>query len=94
MRRHVTTALTVLSGLALALAAMFMVGPAAAASVTPEVVAGNPSCEDLGYSYGFKPQKPGGGDATTSGTYSDGYVTIDLTVSSSPTSIRPCRSRG
>ncbi|HLM50877.1 MAG TPA: hypothetical protein VK279_10045, partial [Solirubrobacteraceae bacterium] len=35
-------------------------------NIIPELVAGNPTCEDLGYAYGYKPQNPnGGGDWTT-----------------------------
>jgi hypothetical protein len=41
---------------------------AQAASVAPTVVPGNPSCEDLGYAYGFKPTP----EATPSGVYNLG----------------------
>ena len=39
-----------------------------AASVTPATIDGNPTCVDLGYDFGFKPQL-NGSDATVSGTY-------------------------
>jgi hypothetical protein len=52
----------------------------ATAIVAPQIVPGNPTCQDLGYAYQFKPQQAGGGDATGNGTYvnSDG-VTITIT---------------
>ncbi len=46
--------------------------PASAASVTPEVVPGNPSCTDLGYAYGYKPQP----EPPPTGTYSLSWVIL------------------
>ena len=52
-RTGVITLLAAVLGIALA---MVVGGSVDASSVTPTVVAGNPSCTDLGYSFGFKPQ--------------------------------------
>jgi hypothetical protein len=52
--------------------------------VEPTRVEGNPTCEDLGYETGFKPQKDGA-DATESGTYSNGYLTVTMTVTDGTT---------
>jgi hypothetical protein len=51
--------------------------PALASSVEPGVIAGNPSCIDLGYDFGFKPQP----EPPPSGTYSfpGGPNTVTLT---------------
>ncbi len=55
MNRQKTLALT------LALALVLSAHPVMAASVTPVVIAGNPTCIDLGYDFGFKidPPTPG-----------------------------------
>ncbi len=51
-----------------------------AASVTPTFVGGNPTCQDLGYTYGFKPTAPS--EANPSGTHTllGGADTITITV--------------
>ncbi len=43
---------------------------AQATTVTPTLVPGNPTCQDLGYDYGFKPSTSGGSQ-DTAGTYDD-----------------------
>jgi hypothetical protein len=64
--------------LALCVLTVLTIGkPASAASVEPDFVAGNPTCEDLGYANGFKPQP----EPPPSGTYTlpgdpDNSVTI------------------
>jgi hypothetical protein len=66
-------------GLVLALAAL----PAAATHVTPSVVPGNPSCQDLGYEFGFKVEPPQSGtydiDGTNSVTVTTDGTTFDWT---------------
>lgn len=52
-------------GMAALLAWALLPGPAAATHVDPVFVAGNPSCTDLGYDFGFKPQP----EPPPSGTY-------------------------
>ncbi len=54
-----------------------LVPGASAASVTPTVVSGNPTCVGLGYVYGFKPQP----EPPPSGTYTfpDGVNTVTIT---------------
>lgn len=52
--------------LVLIASAMFVARPAAAASVAPLYIAGNPSCTDLGYAYGTKWDYP---QVSTGGTY-------------------------
>jgi hypothetical protein len=52
------------------------------AAVEPEFVDGNPTCEDLGYDYGFK---PGGEDLQKEpGEYTDGVVTVVWSYSNPP----------
>ena len=74
--RSITGATLAFSAIALLGAAM-MPQTSAAASVTPTVVNGNPSCTDLGYDFGYKPQP----EPPPSGTYtypgSSYTVTID-----------------
>ena len=59
--------MTALCGAGLAL--LLGTSSAQATTVTPTLVAGNPTCQDLGYDYGFKPSV--GGSETTEGTYDD-----------------------
>jgi hypothetical protein len=54
----------------------------AAASVTPQVVSGNPSCVGLGYTYGFKPQP----EPPPSGTYTIPGTSYTVTIDSDGTS--------
>jgi hypothetical protein len=71
--------LTRLAGLiVLALAVLgTQIRTTSAASVTPDFVSGNPTCEGLGYTYGFKPQP----EPPPSGTYTfpDGVNTVTIT---------------
>lgn len=68
--------------IAVALLGVLIAGPAAAASVEPVVVPGNPDCGVLGVSYAFKIDPP------ASGTFSlDGVNTITVTIGSNPQSV-------
>jgi hypothetical protein len=84
-----TTIFVVLALLVLGLS--IAVGPAVASSVDPAFVPGNPSCTDLGYDFGFKPQPeppptgtytfPDGVNAATiasDGTYFDWTSTLGI----------------
>ena len=65
------------TGLLVCLLAFFAGGvhQASAASVTPIFVAGNPTCVDLGYDFGFKVDPP------NAGTYNiDGFNTVTVTT--------------
>ena len=56
-------------------ASLMASAPAGATTVTPVFVPGNPTCEDLGYDFGFKIDPP------VSGTYSiDGINTVTFTT--------------
>lgn len=74
-RKFARLSLTVL--LAVMLALFGGVNPAAATHVAPELIAGNPTCEGLGYAFGFKPQP----EPPPSGTYTlpDGFNTVTIT---------------
>src|SRR5215218_9395587 len=63
-------------GLLLALCVLTIGKPAGAASVNPVFVPGNPTCEELGYAYGFRVDPP------TAGTYTlpDGTNTVTVTT--------------
>jgi flagellar basal body rod protein FlgG len=61
-----TTALVALALILLGAFAIAQPAPAAASHVTPTVISGNPSCTDLGYDFGYKPQP----EPPPSGTYS------------------------
>ena len=52
------------------------VGPAAASSVSPIFEPGNPSCTDLGYDFGFKPQPEP--PPTDTYTFPDGVNAVDI----------------
>ncbi|MCA9903624.1 MAG: hypothetical protein KC547_07190, partial [Anaerolineae bacterium] len=52
-----------------------------AASVTPTVVSGNPTCQDLGYLYGYKPQP----EPPPSGTYTIPNTSYTITIVSDGT---------
>jgi len=71
-----TTTWVLALGLLLALCVLALGKPAEAASVEPVFVAGNPTCEDLGYANGFKVDPP------NSGTYHlpDGINTVTVTT--------------
>ena len=77
--------------LTLALAALLATSPAFGSTVEPIFVPGNPSCSDLGYAFGFKPQPeppptgtyPFPGDVntvaiTSDGTYFDWMSTLGI----------------
>lgn len=72
-----TLALCLALGIALA---AFKINTVSAASVTPTFVAGNPTCEDLGYSQGFKPNTPSENNPTGTHTLPDGTNTITITT--------------
>jgi hypothetical protein len=61
----------------LAVGALAMAQPATGSSVPPTVVPGNPSCSDLGFDFGFKPQP----EPPPSGTYAfpDGINQVTIT---------------
>jgi len=73
---------------ALLLGMLSLTTPTEAASVDPDFVAGNPSCQDLGYAFGFKVDPPDGGTydidgintvtVTTDGTYFDWSSTLGI----------------
>jgi hypothetical protein len=70
---------TALVAVVLVVSAVFAVAqgaPASAASVDPDFVSGNPSCTDLGYQFGFKPQP----EPPPSGSYTfpDGIHTLTI----------------
>jgi hypothetical protein len=81
MRRRLSTALAALTTLTLALAAVFVTRPAAASTTTPQVKSGNPSCLDLGYDFGYKPQP----EPPPSGTYTFPDTTETVTIDSDGT---------
>jgi hypothetical protein len=58
---------------ALLFALLFVPLPARAADVTPVIVEGNPSCEDLGYAHGIRWNYP---EDSTGGTYPVGTGTV------------------
>src|SRR5262245_19754715 len=61
--------------LCLLVTAALVSSPAGATTVTPVFVPGNPTCQDLGYDFGFKIDPP------VSGTYSiDGINTVTFTT--------------
>jgi hypothetical protein len=74
----VATAVTVLCTLAFAPAtlAQATAGPPSGNGIQPEVMEGNPTCDDLGYDFGWKPQP----EPPPSGSYAfpDGINTLDL----------------
>lgn len=55
---------------------LFMSHTASAASVTPTVIAGNPTCTTLGYSFGFKPNTPSEADPTGTHAIPGGSITV------------------
>jgi hypothetical protein len=69
--------ITVFVVLALLMLVAFAGDLATAASVEPSTVPGNPSCADLGYDFGFKPQP----EPPPTGTYTfpDGINTVTIT---------------
>jgi hypothetical protein len=82
-----TTRWVLVLGLILALCALAIGKPASALDavdptigtidgpdVTPEVVSGNPTCTDLGYDYGFKPQP----EPPPTGSYTEGPLTVNI----------------
>lgn len=73
MKRLFTTAGL---GVLVLAAFIFYTQPAAATDVTPVIVAGNPSCADLGYDFGYKPSP----EPPPSGTYvfPDGFNTVEI----------------
>ena len=79
--RKVTLPLGMLLIALLVIMAAFMgrASTAGAASVTPTAIEGNPTCVSLGYDFGFKPLS-NGVEATGSGEYSDGVLTVVVTV--------------
>lgn len=64
---------------------------ASATHVTPRLVEGNPTCQDLGYTFGFKPTSPAEnnpfGTHTFTYTYANVTYTASVTISGTSTTI-------
>ena len=72
--------LSLLLGLAFA---VLKINTATAATVTPVFVAGNPTCQDLGYAQGFKPSSPSESSPVGTHTLPDGVNTVTISIDSS-----------
>ncbi len=80
--RHKTT-LTLLAVVALLTATLLLAIPSATAQTSVTYVAGNPTCQDRGYAFGFKPQV-GENDfdsGTWDGYFPDGINTLHIVAS-------------
>ena len=85
--RHILTKLLRFAALVGAVVLASPASSAFAASVSPSYVPGNPTCQQLGYDYGFK---PGAGlSETTAGTYADpnSGATVTWSYASGTTSV-------
>ena len=73
---------TLISSLVAVLPAALLVAvtstAASSTTVTPTLVPGNPTCENQGFDYGYKPSA--GGVENAPGTYTDGPVTVTWSV--------------
>lgn len=63
--------------------AITKINTATAATVTPVFVAGNPTCQDLGYAAGFKPNAPSEANPVGVHLLPDGVNTVTISIDSS-----------
>ncbi len=74
---------SLLLGLLLSVFIFSNIRTSSAASVTPTFVSGNPTCQDLGYEAGFKPNSPSEANPVGTHTLPDGVNTVTISIDGS-----------